>query len=325
MELSHRSSKFISLAERSQADLRELLKIPQEYAVLFLQGGAQTQFSMVPLNLLTENAVADYIDSGYWSQLAIREGRRYGQVNIAASGAEHDFMSIPKPGEWSLNPQASYVHYTANETITGLEFHWVPEVGEVPLVADMSSTILSRPLDVTRYGLIYAGAQKNIGPAGITVVIVRRDLFGRTAQFAPRLMSYEKQDAAASMMNTVPTFNWYVISLVLEWLIQQGGVAAMAVVNQRKADKLYACIDHSEGFYVNTVAHDCRSRMNVTFNLSDARLEKMFVEETEQEGMIGLKGHRAVGGIRASIYNAVPESGVDFLIAFMEDFKRRHG
>lgn len=325
MEISHRSNQFIALAEQSEADLRELLRIPDDYSVLFLQGGAQTQFSMVPLNLLADSAKADYIDSGYWSQLAIKEAQRYGDINIAASGEDSNFTSIPELNRWRLDPQASYVHYTPNETITGVEFHWVPEVGPIPLVADMSSTILSRPLDVSRFGLIYAGAQKNIGPAGITVVIVHRELFGRTALSAPRLFNYENQAAAGSMMNTVPTFNWYVASLVLQWLKQQGGVAGIAAVNQRKAHKLYSCVDQSAGFYRNTVSADCRSWMNVTFFLDDSRLETMFIGESAQEGMIGLKGHRAVGGIRASIYNAVSEPDVDSLVVFMQDFHKRHG
>lgn len=325
MEISHRSRKFMALAEQSEADLRELLIIPEDYSVLFLQGGAQTQFSMVPVNLLADGAKADYIDTGYWSQLAIKEARRYGSINIAASGKDDNFASIPKLDCWRLDARASYVHYTPNETITGVEFHWVPEVGDVPLVADMSSTILSRSVDIKRYGLIYAGAQKNIGPAGLTAVIVHRELFGRTAQSAPRLFNYEQQAAAGSMMNTVPTFNWYVLSLVLEWLKQAGGVAAIAVVNQRKAHKLYACIDRSAGFYRNKVAADCRSWMNATFYLNDPRMETIFIEESEREGMIGLQGHRAVGGMRASIYNAVPEQWVDSLVAFMQDFQRRHG
>lgn len=325
MEISHRSKKFIDLAERSEADLRDLLSIPKEYAVLFLQGGAQTQFSMVPLNLLQQNAKADYIDSGYWSQLAIREAERYGRINIAASSKDEDYMTVPPQNCWQLDPEASYVHYTPNETITGVEFHWVPETKNVPLVADMSSTILSRPVDVAKFGLIYAGAQKNVGPSGITVVIVHRELFGQTAPSAPRLFSYEQQASAGSMMNTVPTFNWYVVSLVLQWLKQQGGVDGIAVINQRKAHKLYSCIDCSAGFYRNRVAVDCRSWMNVTFDLNDPRLEEMFIEQTEREGMIGLRGHRVAGGVRASLYNAVSEEGVDALVAFMQDFETRYG
>ena len=325
MEISHRSKEFLNLAEQTEADLRELLGVSQDYSVLFLQGGAQTQFSMVPLNLLGEKTDADYIDTGYWSQLAIKEAQRFAKVNIAASAEASGFTDIPKQDCWQLNTAAAYVHYTPNETITGVEFHWIPDVGTLPLVADMSSTILSRPLDVDRYGLVYAGAQKNIGPAGITVVIVHRDLLGRTSKSAPRLFDYQQQTKAGSMMNTVPTFNWYMVSLVLKWLKQQGGLAYMSEVNHRKAHTLYKCIDESNGFYQNHIAKDSRSWMNVTFDLISLDLESLFLEESEREGLIGLKGHRAVGGMRASIYNAMPQSGVDALIAFMQDFQSRRG
>ncbi|MDJ0955651.1 MAG: 3-phosphoserine/phosphohydroxythreonine transaminase [Arenicellales bacterium] len=325
MEISHRSREFMDLAQQTETDLRELLTIPQDYSVLFVQGGAQTQFSMVPLNLLSDKNEADYIDTGYWSQLAIKEARRYAEVNVAASAEANGFTDIPRRDSWQLNPDAAYVHYTPNETITGVEFHWIPDVGEVPLVADMSSTILSRPLDVGRYGLIYAGAQKNIGPAGITVVIVRHDLLGRTSKSAPKLFDYQQQTKAGSMMNTVPTFNWYMVSLVLKWLKQQGGLSRMGEVNQRKARTLYECIDESGGFYRNRIAKKCRSWMNVTFDLGDSGVESVFLEESERAGLIGLKGHRAVGGMRASIYNAMPQSGVDVLVNFMQDFQARHG
>lgn len=325
MEISHRSEAFLSLAEQSEADLRELLDIPDDYAVLFLQGGAQMQFSMVPLNLLNESASADYAITGFWSRKAMDEGGRYAKVNIAASAEDDGFTRIPPMDRWRLDPKASYLHYTPNETIHGLEFHWEPDAGEVPLVADMSSNILSRPLDVSKFGLIYAGAQKNAGPAGLTLVIVRKALLGRTAPLAPRLFDYAQQAAAGSMLNTVPTFSWYVASLVFKWLRQQGGVGAMAEVNRRKAGKLYACIDRSGGFYHNHVAVECRSRMNVPFRIEPAELEAAFVQQSEREGLIGLKGHRAVGGIRASLYNAMPESGVDVLVEFMDDFMRLNG
>ncbi len=325
MEVSHRSPEFVATAHQAETDLRTLMNIPLDYSVLFLQGGAQTQFSMVPLNLLDHNARADYIDTGYWSRLAIDEARRYAEVNVVASGDSSGYMDIPERAGWQLDPTASYAHFTPNETLTGLEFHWVPDVGPVPLVADMSSTILSRPVDISRYGLIYAGAQKNIGPAGLTVVVVRNDLLGRTAPLAPKLFDYQRQVNAGSMTNTVPTFNWYVAALVFKWLIAQGGLEKMAQVNQRKAIKLYTCIDDSAGFYNNTVAPDCRSWMNVSFHMGSAELESLFVQQAEREGLIGLRGHRTVGGLRASIYNAVTEQGVDSLIEYMDDFQNIHG
>lgn len=325
MEISHRSKEFIAIAEESEADLRDLLDIPDDYAVLFLQGGAQMQFSMVPLNLLGENTGADYINSGHWSQKAIAEGSRYAEVNIVASGEDCGFTAVPPRQDWRLDPQAAYVHYTPNETIAGLEFHWVPDTDEVPLVADMSSTILSRPVDVSRFGLIYAGAQKNIGPAGLTVVIVRRDLFGRIAPGAPRLFDYEQQDKSGSMLNTVPTLSWYVAGLVLKWLKQQGGLAAMADVNKAKADRLYSCIDQSGGFYRNKVAVDSRSWMNIPFHLDQSDLGPLFLQQAEEAGLAGLKGHRSAGGVRASIYNAMPRSGIEALVGFMQDFQARYG
>lgn len=325
MEISHRSAPFVDLAQDSERDLRSILEIPEDYAVLFLQGGAQTQFSMVPLNLLGGDKRADYIDTGYWSQLAIKEAKRYADVNVAASGEDGHYLGVPAPEAWVLDPRASYVHYTPNETIQGVEFRYVPDVGEVPLVADMSSNILSAPVDISKFGLIYAGAQKNIGPAGLALVIVRKDLFGRTAGLAPKLFNYEQQANSGSMMNTVPTFAWYVASLVFKWLIEQGGVSAMEIVNRRKAEKLYRCIDDSNGFYRNDVDLDSRSRMNVPFYLADDKLEPLFLQRCDQEGLLGLKGHRAVGGVRASIYNAVPEESVDALVEFMRDFQEVYG
>lgn len=325
MEISHRSNAFMDLAEESEADLRTLLALPDHYAVLFLQGGAQMQFSMVPLNLLGENGRADYIDTGHWSRLAIAEAGRYATINVAASGADGGYVDIPPRDVWRLDSEASYVHYTPNETLTGVEFHEIPEVGDIPLVADMSSTILSRPIDVARFGLIYAGAQKNVGPAGLTLVILRRDLAGRCAPFAPKLFDYRRQIDAGSMANTAPTFSWYVASLVFKWLLDQGGLENIAEVNRRKADKLYRAIDGSEGFYRNAVAPDCRSWMNVSFHLRSPDLDALFVSGADSQGLVGLKGHRAVGGARASIYNAVPESAVDALVGYMEHFRERYG
>lgn len=325
MEVSHRSKAFLSVAEQSESDLRTLLNVPDKYSVLFLQGGAQMQFSMVPLNLLDERKRADYIDTGYWSRLAVEEARRYGEISVAASGVGLDDMAIPHRETWQLDPQASYVHYTPNETLTGVEFHEIPDVGSVPLVADMSSTILSRPIDVSRFGLIYAGAQKNVGPAGLTVVIVRRDLTGRCSPAAPKLFDYKRQIDAGSMANTAPTFSWYVASLVLKWLLEAGGLEAIADVNRRKSEKLYRCIDDSGRFYANHVAPECRSRMNVSFHLESTELDPLFLAGAEAEGLMGLRGHRAVGGIRASIYNAVPEDAVDALVDYMTRFRARHG
>jgi len=325
MEVSHRSKEFLAVAEQSEADLRTLLKVPDEYSVLFLQGGAQMQFSMVPLNLLDERKRADYIDTGYWSRLAVEEARRYGEISVAASSVGLGDMAIPPRETWQLDPQASYVHYTPNETLTGVEFHEVPDVGSVPLVADMSSTILSRPIDVSRFGLIYAGAQKNVGPAGLTVVIVRRDLTGRCSPGAPKLFDYKRQIDAGSMANTAPTFSWYVAALVLKWLLGMGGLEVLAEMNRRKSETLYRCIDDSEGFYTNRVSPGCRSWMNVSFHLVSPELDSSFLAGAEAEGLIGLKGHRAVGGVRASIYNAVPERAVDALVDYMMRFRTRHG
>lgn len=325
MEISHRGKPFLELAQQAEADLRDLLSIPRTYSVLFLQGGAQLQFAMVPLNLLGEKGSADYLDTGLWSKKAIQEGRRFADINVAASSEETGYAAIPPVQDWRLNPEAAYLHYTPNETIGGVEFHWIPDSGGVPLVADMSSTILSRPLEVAKFGLIYAGAQKNIGPAGLTVVIVREDLLGRTATAAPGLFDYQRQAEAGSMLNTVPTFVWYVAALVFKWLKAQGGLAAMAEHNQRKAQKLYACIDGSGGFYRNPVETESRSWMNVPFTLADTNLEGRFLEESEQAGLTALKGHRSVGGMRASIYNAMPEEGVDALVTFMREFQRVRG
>ncbi|RMG59861.1 MAG: 3-phosphoserine/phosphohydroxythreonine transaminase [Gammaproteobacteria bacterium] len=324
MEMSHRGKEFMSIAEQAEADLRELMGIPENYRVLFLQGGASSQFAMVPMNLLRGRGRADYINTGAWSKKAIAEARRYADVNVAASSEDSNFTTIPPISEWQLDPDAAYVHYTPNETIGGVEFHWVPDTGDVPLVADMSSTILSRPIDVSRFGVIYAGAQKNIGPAGLTIVIVREDLMGEPLPGTPTMFDYKVHADAGSMYNTPPTYSWYLAGLVFQWLKRRGGLEAMAEINRRKAEKLYAAIDASE-FYSNPVDPDCRSWMNVPFTLADPELDPLFLSEAKEAGLVTLKGHRSVGGMRASIYNAMPEEGVDALIAFMADFENRHG
>lgn len=324
MEMSHRSPEFISVAEAAERDLRDLLSIPGNYKVLFLQGGATSQFSMVPMNLLAGADSADYIDTGIWSGKAIAEASRYTRVSVAASTKGERYSRVPSQDELKLNPAAAYVHYTSNETIGGVEYDYVPDTGDVPLVVDMSSDILARPIDVSRYGLIYAGAQKNIGPAGLTVVIVREDLLGHTLAGTPTMYDYKVHADADSMNNTPPTFAWYMTGLVFKWLKEQGGVEGITQVNQRKASRLYAAIDGSD-FYDNPIAPANRSIMNVPFTLADSALDKLFLERAEAEGMLNLKGHRSVGGMRASIYNAVSETSVEALIAFMQEFERTAG
>ncbi len=319
MEMSHRSKEFVSVAEGAEQDLRELMGIPDNYKVLFLQGGATAQFGMIPLNLLGDKTKADYINTGVWSKKAIKEAQRYCEVNIAATTEADNFTKVPTQDELKLDPEAAYVHYTPNETIGGLEFDYIPETGDVPLVADMSSNILSRPIDVSRFGMIYAGAQKNIGPAGLTVVIIREDLLGNALDFTPTMYNYAVHAEADSMLNTPPTFGWYLAGLVFKWLKVQGGVEAMAELNERKAKKLYDYIDNSR-FYSNPVALNGRSWMNVPFTLADDSLDKAFLAQAEEAGLLNLKGHRSVGGMRASIYNSVPEASVDALIAFMQKF-----
>ncbi|AFT71247.1 Phosphoserine aminotransferase 2 [Alloalcanivorax dieselolei B5] len=323
MEMSHRDQVVVELARRAEQDLRDLLGISDDYAVLFLHGGASTQFAMVPLNLMGDNGKADYINTGQWSSKAIKEARRYGDINVAASSEDRNFSYVPPQADWTLSADADYVHYCPNETIGGLEFDFIPEVDK-PLVADMSSTILSRPLDVNRFGLIYAGAQKNIGPAGITLVIVRRDLLGRAGASVPAMLNYQIHADNDSMYNTPPTFAWYLAGLVFQWLKDQGGLTAMAAINERKAKRLYDFIDAS-GFYSNPVEKADRSRMNVPFVLANSDLDKDFLDEAGAAGLHNLKGHRSVGGMRASIYNAVPEAAVEALVAFMADFEKRHG
>ncbi|WP_404369482.1 3-phosphoserine/phosphohydroxythreonine transaminase [Marinobacter sp.] len=321
MEMSHRSDEFVAIAEAAEKDLRELAGVPDDYAVLFMQGGASSQFATVPLNLLGDRTSADYIDTGIWSQKAIAEARRYASVNVAASSRAGGYVDIPDQDEWQPDPHAAYLHYTPNETIGGLEFDFVPDSGDVPLVADMSSTILSRPLDVSRFGLIYAGAQKNIGPSGLVVVIVRRDLLGKARKETPTMMDYRVTADHGSMYNTPSTYSWYLAGLVFQWLKEQGGVTAMGETNARKARKLYGFIDRSD-FYSNPIAPRFRSWMNVPFILADEALNGAFVRGAEERALLNLKGHRSVGGMRASIYNAMPEAGVDALIDYMTVFEK---
>ena len=323
MEMSHRSPEVVGVAERAEQTLRRLLNVPEDYAVLFLQGGASTQFAAVPLNLLGDRAGADYVNTGQWSKKAIAEGKRYGEVNVVATSEETNFSTIPQRDSWRLDPEAAYLHYTPNETIGGVEFFWTPQA-DVPLVADMSSTILSRPIDVGAFGVIYAGAQKNIGPAGLTLVLVRRDLLGRADPKCPAMLNWQVADENDSMYNTPPTFALYLAGLVFDWLEAQGGLAAMETVNRRKAEKLYGAIDGSD-FYANPVEIASRSLMNVPFTLADDALDKLFLQQSEEAGLLNLKGHRSVGGMRASIYNAVSEAAVDALITFMQDFEQRNG
>jgi len=323
MEMSHRSSEVVAIAEQAERDFRELLSISDDYAVLFLQGGASTQFSAVPLNLMGDKSSADYVNTGQWSKKAIKEAKKFAKVNVVASSENNNFTSIPDFDSWQLDPQAAYLHYTPNETIGGVEFLWTPEV-DVPLVADMSSTILSRPTDVNKFGLIYAGAQKNIGPAGLTMVIVRRDLLGQASAHCPTMLDYKTAADNDSMYNTPPTYGLYLAGLVFAWLKEQGGLEAMAALNKRKADKLYGYINNSN-FYANPVELASRSLMNIPFTLANADCDKAFLAEAEESGLLNLKGHRSIGGMRASIYNAVPEQAVDTLVAFMQDFESRNG
>lgn len=323
MEISHRSKEFIALAERSEANLRQLLGISSDYSVLWIQGGATMQMAMAPLNLAGPGDVADYVITGSWGKKAADEARRQCVLNVAATSADQNFTCIPDETSWNRSDRAAYLHITSNETIGGVEFKSAPD-SSVPLVADMSSNILSRPIDVSDYGVIYAGAQKNIGPAGITLVIVRNDLLAPARTNLPHLMMWKSYAESESMTNTPPTFAWYVADLVFQHLLQRGGLKAMAEVNDRKATKLYAAIDASD-FYSNPVRPDCRSTMNVPFVLADAALDSTFLSAGESAGLTNLKGHRSVGGMRASIYNAVPEASVDALISFMSEFERKYG
>lgn len=323
MEMSHRGKHFMSIAAKMKQDLIDLLAIPSHYQVLFLQGGASAQFGLIPQNILGNKSLASYVNTGAWSTAAIKEAAKYCQVHIAATDEAHGFTAVPDPSGWDLKQDTAYLHYTSNETIHGVEYFAVPDVGEIPLVCDMSSDILSRPEDISRFALIYAGAQKNMGPSGVTVVIVREDMLDKASHLLPAVFNYRLQADADSMLNTPATYNWYLLGLVLEWLQQQGGLQAIETLNLRKAAKLYAAIDASS-LYSNPVDIRYRSRMNIPFVLADNSLDKLFITEAEQHGLSGLPGHRVVGGMRASIYNAMPEAGVDALIEFMADFERRH-
>jgi phosphoserine aminotransferase len=324
MEMSHRGKEFISIATEAEALLRELLAVPSNYKVLFMQGGAIAENALVPMNLLRGKSSADYIDTGEWSKKSIQEAGRYCRVNVAASAKASGYTTIPPRSEWQLDPNSAYVHICSNETIGGVEYFFTPEVGDVPLVADMSSNILSRPLDVSRYGLIYAGAQKNIGPSGLTLVIVREDLLGHPHPMLPTAFDYKTVADNESMYNTPPTYAIYIAGLVFQWIKAQGGLAAMEQHNRRKAALLYDCLAESR-FYSCPVAPDCRSLMNVPFRLKDTALDEAFLKGAQQRGLVQLKGHRSVGGMRASIYNAMPLEGVQALVSYMQEFEARHG
>jgi phosphoserine aminotransferase len=319
MEISHRSKPFIAVAEQAEADLRELMGISDDYAVMFLQGGATQQFALIPLNLSDEGQTIDQLVTGSWSKKALKEGQALRNVNVVADCADSNYTDVPAIDSWNLTSDAAYFHFCQNETIGGLEFHELPDTGDVPIVADMSSTILSRPIDVSRYGMIYAGAQKNIGPAGLTIAIVRKDLI-KEGRPASNILNYAAHAAGGSMMNTPPTFAWYVAGLVFAWARRQGGLDAMGEFNKTKADKLYAAIDGS-GFYANPVAKNYRSWMNIPFTLAKPELDGDFLAQAEAAGLMNLKGHRSVGGMRASIYNAVPMEAIDTLLAFMQEFE----
>jgi phosphoserine aminotransferase len=324
LELSHRGKEFISIKEKAEADLRELLTIPENYKVLFLSGGASGQFAAIPMNLRRDKTKVLYVSTGYWSEKAIAEARLYGEVQIAASGKNSNFTTIPPLSTWNIDSNAAYLHYTANETIGGVEFNAPPDVGDVPLVADMSSNILSRPANVTQYELIYASGQKNLGLAGFAVVIVRDDVIGHALPGTPSIFDYRQQADERSMVNTPPTYAVYMAGLMLEWLKEQGGVAAIESRNIRKAAKLYAALDASS-FYSSPVDPAVRFRMNAPFHLADPAMEEAFLAEAKEAGLVSLEGHRSVGGLRASIYNAMPEEGVETLVSFMRDFEKRRG
>jgi phosphoserine aminotransferase len=324
MEMSHRGKEFIAIHAEAESLLRELMAIPGNYKVLFLQGGAIGENAIVPMNMLRGRASADYVDTGEWSKKSIKEAKKYARVNVAASSEKDGYTSIPPQQEWRLDPGAAYVHICSNETIGGVEYHWTPELGEVPLVADMSSNFISRPIDVSRYGLIYAGTQKNVGPAGATIVIVRDDLIGQSLPITPSAFDYKTQADNDSMFNTPPTYTIYIAGLVFQWIKQQGGLPAIEANNRRKAALLY---DHlaTTSFFYNPVAAADRSLMNVPFKLRDESLDEAFLKGAQERGMVQLKGHRSVGGMRASIYNAMPIEGVAALVAYMKDFEARHG
>jgi phosphoserine aminotransferase len=324
MEMSHRGKEFIAIADEAEALLRELMAIPSNYKVLFLQGGATLQFAMVPMNLLRGRKSADYVNTGEWSKKAIKEAQAFCRVNVAASSEDERFTYVPERARWRLDPDAAYVHVCTNETIGGVEFHWIPDTGDVPLVADMSSHILSRPVDVSKYGLIYAGAQKNIGPAGLTIVIVRDDLIGHAPKGTAGMLDYKVHADAQSMSNTPPTYAIYIAGLVFKWLKAQGGLPAIERRNVEKANLLYDYLGDSTVFRSPVRAAD-RSRMNIPFTLRDEALDAEFLKGAEERAMVQLKGHRSVGGMRASIYNAMPVEGVRRLVAYMKEFEARHG
>lgn len=325
MEQSHRGKRFVDMAAQAEADLRTLMAIPDDYAVLFLQGGATQLFAQIPMNLAGAGDSADYIDTGHWSTKAISEAATYLRVNVAASAKADSYRSIPARDSWQLDPNAAYVHYTPNETIHGVAFHDVPDVGAVPLIADLSSAILSAPLDVSRFGLIYAGAQKNIGPSGLVVMIIRRDLLQRAGRPMANILRFAEQAANDSMLNTPNTWGWYLAGLTFQWLNDLGGLAVMEARNRAKAELLYRAIDGSGGYYHNAIDPPARSRMNVPFTLHDSALDAVFLRESETAGLLALKGHKAVGGMRASLYNAVAPEAVQALTQFMLDFRQRHG
>ena len=325
MEQSHRGKRFIAMAQQVEADLRELMGIPAEYAVLFEQGGATQHFAQIPMNLAGEGDSADYIVTGHWSEKAASEGAPYVRVNVGATSKAENYLRMPARDTWQLNPNASYVHIATNETIHGVQFKQPPEVGNVPLVADMSSDILSAPVDVRRYGLIYAGAQKNIGPSGLVLIIIRRDLLQRPTRPMAKIFRYIEHATHDSMLNTPNTWGWYLAGLTFQWLRDNGGLAAMDERNRQKSELLYGAIDGSGGYYRNPIDPPVRSRMNVPFTLHDSVLDAAFLQESEAAGLLALKGHKAIGGMRASLYNAVPLEAVQALVDFMHDFARRHG
>jgi phosphoserine aminotransferase len=324
MEMSHRGKEYMSIHEQAERDLRELMGIPSNYKVLFLQGGATLQFAMIPINLMRGKAVADYVHTGEWSKKAIKEAKLFGSVNVAASAEDRNFTYVPPQSGWKRSADAAYLHYCANETIGGVEFGFVPDAGDVPLVVDVSSTFLSRPLEVSKFGLIYGGAQKNIGPAGLVIVIVREDLLGHAPKGTPTMLDYKVQADADSMLNTPPTWAVYVAGLVFQWLGRLGGLAAVEARNIEKAKLLYDYLDGTQ-FYRNPVERADRSRMNVPFTLRDAALDEAFLKGAKERGMLQLKGHRSVGGMRASIYNAMPIEGVRALVDYMREFEQRNG
>ena len=324
MEVSHRGTDFIDIAAQAEQDLRDLLKVPDNYKVLFLQGGGRGQFAAVPLNLSTSADTSLHLVSGSWSSGAVDEANKYNNAKIIGQVVEHNgFQTVPKPALSDIDQSAAYLHFCPNETVDGIAFDWLPEAGNVPLVADMSSNILSKPIDVSKYGVIYAGAQKNIGPSGLSLVIVRDDLIGKARQSTPSIFDYALMASKDSMYNTPPTFSWYLAGLVFQWLKEQGGVEAMTSINQHKADLLYSAIDDSS-FYRNNVHPDNRSIMNVPFHLADPALDKVFLEKSKEAGLMALKGHRSVGGMRASIYNAMPVEGVEALVKFMREFEEHY-